>query len=150
MQNCIQGWHEQDGAAVQNLIPCELFLPYPVAFFLDASHAGPTCKQGTKPLHLAWVTPSAAEAAAKKEKRKQARRAKAKAKRTNLKQASKSGKAKVVRKTGNDMKMREESAPGPEHPATGATGVGTSAALGNGLEVAPRLFLQGGVLHYRK
>ncbi|KAJ7894500.1 hypothetical protein B0H14DRAFT_2559275 [Mycena olivaceomarginata] len=144
--NCIQGWHEQDDAAVQNLIR---------SIFLDASQAGPTCKQGAKPLHLAWVTPSAAEAAAKKQKRKQAHRAKAKAKRSNLKQASKSGKAKVVKKAGKDAKMREEAAPGPEHPTTGATGAeaaaaGTSSALGSGVEVAPRLFLQGGVLHYRK
>ncbi|KAJ7779289.1 hypothetical protein B0H14DRAFT_2631320 [Mycena olivaceomarginata] len=144
--NCIRGWHEQDDAAVQNLIR---------SIFLDASHAGPTCKQGAKPLHLAWVTPSAAEAAAKKQKRKQARRAKAKVKGSNEKQASKSRKAKVVRKAGKDAKMREEAAPGPEHPTTGATGAeaaaaGTSAALGNGVEVAPRLFLHGDVLHYRK
>jgi hypothetical protein len=155
MQNCIQGWHEQDDVAVQNLIRCESFLPYPVAIFLDASHAGPTCKQGAKPLHLAWVTPSPAEAAAKKQKRKEAHHAKAKAKQSNLKQASKSGKAKVRRKAGKDAKMREEAAPGPEHPATRATGAeaaapGTSAAWGNGVEVAPRLFLQGDVLHYRK
>ncbi|KAJ7838649.1 hypothetical protein B0H14DRAFT_2588482 [Mycena olivaceomarginata] len=141
--NCIRGWHKQDDAAIQNLIR---------SIFLDASHAGPTCKQGAKPLHLAWVTPSAAEAAAKKQKRKQARRAKAKVKRSNKKQASKSGKAKVVRKAGKDAKMREEAAPGPEHPATGATGAeaaaaGTSTALGNGVEVAPRLFLHG---DYRK
>ncbi|KAJ7785607.1 hypothetical protein B0H14DRAFT_3506669 [Mycena olivaceomarginata] len=132
--NCIRGWHEQDDAAVQNLIQC------------------PTCKQGAKSLHLAWVTPSAAEAAAKKQKRKQARGAKAKVKGSNEKQASKSRKAKVVRKAGKDAKMREEAAPGPEHPATGAeaAAAGTSAALGNGVEVAPRLFLHGDVLHYRK
>ncbi|KAJ7773775.1 hypothetical protein B0H14DRAFT_2632097 [Mycena olivaceomarginata] len=129
--NCIRGWHEQDDAAVQNLI------------------------RSTQVLHASKVTPSAAEAAAKKQKRKQARRAKARAKRSNEKQASKSGKAKVVRKAGKDAKMREEAAPGPEHPATGATGAeataaGTSAALGNGVEVAPRLFLHGAVLHYRK
>ncbi|KAJ7795854.1 hypothetical protein B0H14DRAFT_2620470 [Mycena olivaceomarginata] len=115
--NCIRGWHEQDDAAVQNLIR---------SIFLDASHAGPTCKQGAKPLHLAWVTPSAAEAAAKKQKRKQARRAKAKVKGSNEKQASKSRKAKVVRKAGKDAKMREEAAPGPEHPATGGDGGGGS------------------------
>ncbi|KAJ7262691.1 hypothetical protein B0H12DRAFT_1069148 [Mycena haematopus] len=64
--HCIKEWHEKEDAAFQKLVQC------------------PQCKEGAKPVHLAWATPTAAELAAKKAKKKVAHRAKGKEKRATL------------------------------------------------------------------
>ncbi|KAJ7243426.1 hypothetical protein B0H12DRAFT_1074016 [Mycena haematopus] len=142
-KHCIKEWHEKEDAAFQKLVQC------------------PQCKEGAKPVHLAWATPTAAELAAKKAKKKVAHRAKGKEKRATLarevrakEKAVQKAKAKATQVAATTAALAPATAAlagmaaGPFMTDT-ATGSGDTAT-GSGHYVAPGLLLQAGVLYYRK
>ncbi|KAJ6593001.1 hypothetical protein B0H19DRAFT_1245804 [Mycena capillaripes] len=119
--SCVRDWHEKEDPACQNLVQC------------------PTCKQGTKPVHLAWVAPSPEKIEARKITK--AKKKHAKVKETRGKDPMKARKkARTI--GGGTLTVAATPAAGP---STQAAGAATAAEQ----YIAPGLFMQGGVLFYR-